>query len=314
MRAMRAVVVEKFGGEEMLDVGSLPVPEPAAGQVRVRVAAAAVNPTDLLLRSGALTGHVSHLRPPYVPGMDAAGIVDAVGEGAGWTPGTPVMAFVNPFSETGGAQAEFVVLPADQVTALPGTVDVVDAAGLPMNGLTADLALRMLQLPDGATLGVTGGAGALGGYTIQLAKHRGLQVIAEAAPADRELLISLGADTVVPRTDDVATQYRAVVSSGLDALVDAAVVGAPALAAVRDGGQLVKCRPYDLPTVRGITVHQVYVISHPDMPGALRELAKLVEQGVLTLRTAARLSPRDAGAAHRRLAAGGVRGRQLIVF
>ena len=311
---MRAVVVENFGGPEALEVRELPVPEPGPGQVRIRVAAAAVNPTDLLLRSGALADYVRHLRPPHVPGMDAAGTIDAVGEGVTFPVGTPVMAFANPFSATGGAQAEFVVVPQGQVAELPASVDLVDAAGLPMNALTADMALRMLDLPEGATIGVTGGAGALGGYAVQLAKHRGLWVIAEAAPSDVELLQELGADEVVPRSASLATQYRSVVPAGVDALIDAAVIGEPMLAAVRTGGQVVKCRPYDLPSERDITVHQVYVIEHPDMAGALRELSGLADKGVLTLRTADRLAPHEAGLAHQRLEDGGVRGRQLIVF
>ncbi|MGH3469952.1 MAG: alcohol dehydrogenase catalytic domain-containing protein [Thermocrispum sp.] len=172
---MRAVVVEEFGDVDLIKIGSLPVPRPARCAIRIRVAAAAVNPTDLMLRSGALADYVRHLRPPHVLGMDASGSVDAIGEAASvdWPRGTPVMAFANPFSETGGAQAEFVVVPASQVAALPDSIDPVEAAGLPMNGLTADLALRLVDLPAGATLGVTGGAGALGGYAIQLASTAG---------------------------------------------------------------------------------------------------------------------------------------------
>ncbi|MFE3856465.1 NADP-dependent oxidoreductase [Streptomyces griseorubiginosus] len=314
---MRAVGIEEFGGPEVLKVVERPLPEPGPGQLRIRVTAAAVNPTDLLLRSGALAAAVAGQQPPYTPGMDASGVVDAVGDDVDLAVGEPVMAFVNPFHVGGGAQAEHVVVPRDQVVAAPRGLDLRDVAGLPMNGLTANLALALLDLPEGATLAVTGAAGALGGYVVQLARHRGFRVVADAAVRDRDLVRKLGADLVVPRaadTADLARAYRAAVPEGADAIVDAAVVGADALGVVKDGGRFAKCRPYELASERGITIHPVQVPGHPAKRAALEELAALAEKGVLTLRTADVLAPERASEAHRRLEAGGVRGRLILAF
>ncbi|MGW6296869.1 zinc-binding dehydrogenase [Streptomyces sp. NPDC055058] len=101
---------------------------------------------------------------------------------------------------------------------------------------------------------------------------------------------------------------------GVDALVDAAVLGEPVLDAVRDGGAVVTCRPGPLEMPRGVVRHEVNVMAYPDKAAALTELAALAGAGLLSLRTAALLAPSAAPQAHRRLAAGGVRGRRLLVF
>ncbi|MBD0711704.1 MULTISPECIES: NADP-dependent oxidoreductase [unclassified Streptomyces] len=314
---MRAVGIEEFGGPEVLKVIDRPLPVPGPEQVRIRVAAAGVNPTDLLLRAGDLAAAMADQEPPHIPGMDASGVVDAVGDGVDLAVGEPVMAFVNPFHPTGGAQAEYVVVPREQVVAAPRGLDLRDVAGLPMNGLTAHLALSLLGLPEGATLAVTGAAGALGGYVVQLAKHRGLRVVADAADRDRDLIRGLGADVVVPRaadSADLAAAYRAAVPEGADGVVDAAIVGAHALGVVKDGGGFVKCRPFELASERDIVVQGVVVMTHPAKRAALEELSALAEKGVLTLRTAEVLAPEHAAEAHRRLDAGGVRGRLILAF
>ncbi|NEC25510.1 NADP-dependent oxidoreductase, partial [Streptomyces sp. SID8111] len=196
---MRAVGILEYGGPDVLEVIDRDIPDPGPGELRIRVAAAAVNPTDLMLRSGLLDAYLSAVEPPYVPGMDVSGTVDAAGAGTLFALGDRVMAFVDPFRPQGGAQAEYAVVSAADTVLVPPGLDLVEAAGLPMNALTAHQALALLALPRGASLAVTGGAGALGGFVIQLAAHRGLRVVADAAPQDEPLLKQLGAETVVPR-------------------------------------------------------------------------------------------------------------------
>jgi NADPH:quinone reductase len=313
---MRAIGLRRFGDPDVLEVIDRPLPVPGPGELRIKVAAAAVNPTDLMLRGGLLATYLTGLDAPYTPGMDASGTVDAVGAGVDLAPGEHVVAFVSPVRPEGGAQAEYVVVPRDQVARWPEPSSLIAAGGLPMNALTAHEALALLALPPGAVLGVTGSAGALGGFVVELAKHRGLRVVADAAPHDRELMHALGADVVVDRGPDVADRFReaAPTGAGVDGLVDAAVLGTPVLGAVRDGGGYVKCRPYELTTERDIRILQVNVAGYTPKRPALEELVALAVKGGLTLRTAALLAPQDAPAAHRRLAAGGVRGRQLITF
>jgi NADPH2:quinone reductase len=317
---MRAIGIPSYGPPDVLTVVERPVPEPGPGQVRVQVAAAAVNPTDVMLRAGELAPYMTEFSPPYIPGMDLSGRIDALGPdtaSTGFARGDRVVAFVNPFTEAGGAQAEFVCVPVDQVAPLPDGPDLVEAAALPMNALTAHQAFALMDLAPGATVAVTGAAGALGGYAVQLARHQGLRVVADAYDEDRELVRGLGADVVVPRHPDpyaTAAAYRAALPGGADGVIDAAVLGHAALDLAADGGHLVRCRPYDLPETRGITSHRVFVVAHPDKGGALRDLVALVASGALTPRVADRLTPEGAAEAHRRLEKGGVRGRQLIVF
>ena len=197
---------------------------------------------------------------------------------------------------------------------MPDGIGLVAAATLPMNGLTARLALDLLALRPGQTLAVTGAAGAVGGYTIQLARAAGLRVIADAAPADAALVRGLGADVVVERGPQVAARIRDAVPAGVDALVDAAVQGEQVLSAIRDGGQLAAVRTYRGETERSIAVVGVLVSDYLHAAGKLAELAGLAADGTLTLRVAAELPAEQAAHAHRLLEAGGVRGRLVLTF
>ena len=310
---MRAVVVSRPGGPDVLRVVDLPTPEPGPGEVRIRTRAAAVNPTDTAFRQAG-PDPAEGVPEPWIPGMELAGTVDAAGPGVDWRPGQRVMAVLTPRRAQGGAYAEQVVVPADAVAATPDGIGDAEAATLPMNGLTVWAALRMLALSPGQVLGVTGAAGAVGGYAIELGKLAGLRVVAQAAPSDEELVRRLGADVVVPRTDDAVTAFRAVVPDGVDGLLDAAVLDERALGIVRDGGALATVRFWSGPSERGIRVEPVMVRHHLHEGAALAGLADLVVAGALTLRVADVLPADRAAEAHARLQAGGVRGRLVLTF
>lgn len=309
---MKVIGVTEFGGPEALSAHDVPEPHAGPGEVRVRVRAAAVSPTDTNLRVG--NYQVDDQQPPYVPGMDAAGVIDEAGEGSPWKVGDEVMAFAVPHGEYGGAYVEQLVGSSESVARIPKGTDLITASTLPMNGLTAYQALELLALEPGQTLAVTGAAGTLGNYVVQLAKHAGLTVIADAAGKDRELVESLGPDHVVARGDDVADRIREIYPDGVDGLVDSAVQNEKALAAVRDGGGFATVRFWNGPPVRDITLHKVVVPSEYHSHGKLDELRQLVEQGVLTLRVADAIAADEAAEAHRRLEAGGVRGRLVLKF
>ena len=315
---MRAVTFSRFGGPEVLEVSELPAREPGRGEVRIRVAAATVNPTDISFRTGRqlTTAQLAEMgvQPPYIPGMELAGVVDAVGEGTGWRIGDRVMAIVNPRRPGGGAQAELVVLPAASVARVPEGASLEAAATLPMNGLTVRLALDRLALKPGQTLGVTGAAGAVGGYAVELGASEGLRVIAVAAPQDETLVKRFGAETVVPRGDAAIRGLRDAVPGGVDGLIDAAVLDAAVLPAIRDGGKLATVRGFAGPSERGITIEPVRVASYLENHDALDRLGHLVAEGRLTLRVAETFPPDQAANAQQKLAAGGTRGRLLIVF
>lgn len=311
---MRAVGVTTFGGPDVLHIVNLPVPEPGPGEVRIRVAAATVNPSDTAMRAGVFGPPPQGDGPPYVAGWELAGVVDAVGPGAGWSPGERVLAIVLPYLTGRGAQAEYVVVPGDSVARVPDGVSLAAAATLPMNGLTARLALDKLALQPGQTLAVTGAAGAVGGYVMELAASEGLRVIGDASPADTPLVKSFGADIVVPRGPGLAAAIRREVPSGVDAVVDAALIGPAVLPAVRDGGQLIAVRPFSGESERSITVTLILVSDYLREAVKLAELAQLVTAGKLTLRVAREVPAAQASQAHRQLEAGGTRGRLVLTF
>lgn len=312
---MRGVGVIKFGDADSLQVVELPEVHAGPGQVRVRVHAAAVNPTDTALRSGIRASAMAADPPPYVPGMDAAGVIDEIGPGTGTAlaVGDSVMAMVVP-KGSHGAYRESIVLSADSVVRAPAGASHVEAATLPMNGLTARQSLDQLALKKGQTIAVTGAAGCYGGYVVQLAKADGLRVIADASKADEQLVRNLGADIVVPRGDDIAAQIRKVAPEGVDGLADGAVQKELAVGAVRDGGAFVSVRGWDGTGERNITFHKTMVRNYDHRADLLDRLREQAEAGILTLRVAATYAPEDAPQAHRRLEAGGTRGRCVIVF
>src|SRR5690349_19836912 len=182
MTDMRAVACTEFGDPSVLGIVTVPKPSPGPGQVLVRVAAATVNPTDLGFRLGgrALPPGVT---PPYIPGMDLAGVVAAVvPDVTAWQPGDQVVAAVSPWGPGGGAQRECRVVEADQLARVRDGWKLPDAATLRMHGLTVRAALDLPALPPGANLAVTGSAGIVGQYAIQLGRHEGLTMIGDAKP------------------------------------------------------------------------------------------------------------------------------------
>ncbi|MGY5121202.1 NADP-dependent oxidoreductase [Streptomyces sp. 900105755] len=295
---MRAAVVSTFGGPEAVEVVETERPEPGPSQVRIKVAAAALNPVDAGVRAGFFGGAGKRIGL----GWDVAGTVDAAGLATAWSIGDQVVALDPGIVRPLGSHAEYVVVEADAAATAPATADAVHAATLPLNGLTAAQALDLLELTGGQSLLVTGAAGAVGGFAVQLAAHRGISVTALAREADEELVRSLGAAHFTAGT---------VAAASFDAVLDAAVLGEPTLEWVRDGGGYVGVRPGGEPApVRGVRTAAVAVTAD----GArLAELAGLVDEGVLTLRVAETFSLDDAAKAHARLAAGGVRGRLVLV-
>ena len=310
---MRAVVITKPGDPDVLTVANRPARKPGPGEVRIAVKAAAVNPTDIGLRQRG----GGDLPAPWVPGMDAAGLVESLGpDVARLTVGDEVMAAVSPRRPEGGAQQEQLVAPAASVVPIPDGATLVEAATLPMNGLTARSGLELLGLKSGDTLAVSGGAGLLGSYVIALAKEMGLRVVADARPEDEELVRSFGPDVVVPRGQGFTDAVLEAAPDGVDALYDTALLRRAAFPAIRDGGQIVVVRGWDGDEVedRGIRVHPVMVAHVLNRTDWLEELRTLASGGRIKLRVAREFPPEEAAEAQRVMDAGGLRGRAVIVF
>ena len=311
MTTARAVGITEPGGPEVVRVVEREVREPGPGEVRLGVRAAAVNPTDIGLRERGAEG----LPPPWVPGMDAAGVVESVGAGVEHLAvGDEVIAAVAPRRPEGGAQAELVVVPAASTVPVPDGLSAEPAATLPMNGLTALHGLDLLALAEGQTLLVTGGAGLLASYVIPMAKQRGLRVLADASPEDETLVRGFGADVVLPRGDALAAIHTES-PDGVDAVFDTALLRREVFPAIREGGALAVVRTWDGEDVeQGIRVEKVQVWTVLERTDWLWEVRDLAQRGVLVPRVAATYPPEAAADAQRRMEAGGLRGRAVIVF
>lgn len=309
--AMRAVGIIRPGGRESLEVIERAERAPGGREVVIAVQAAGVNQADLQMRAAG-----GRDLPPWTPGMEAAGRIEAVGEDVRrWSVGDSVLAVVNPFRAEGGAQVERLVVSEDSVARLPEGISPKRAATLPMNGLTAMLALAESGVKAGMTLAVTGGAGHLAGFVIPLAKRLGAQVIADAKPADVALVRGYGADEVIGRTGDFGAGVRTLIPGGADAVLDTAAIQHRALPAVRDGGILVDFKGWQPEGVeRDIVVKRVFVFHAFERTDWLEELVDLSAGGLFRLHVAGEFGPERAGEAHAALEVGGLRGRPVIIF
>ena len=303
---MRAVAVTALGGPEVLQVVERPDPVPTAGAVLVRVRAACVNPADIGARIGQIPG--GPVPPPFLLGWDIAGEVVQVGTGVtDLGVGQSVVGMI-PWHLTRGAvggYVQFVAADAEWLVPAPAGLDPVVASTVPLNALTAHRALDIMALSQPTTVLVTGASGAVGGFAAQLAVRAGHRVLASATHDDEEWVRGLGVDTVIPRSADLAA------TGPVPAVLDAVPVGEPAGAAVADGGVLVTTRPTPpVDPARG--VRQEIVMVRLDRP-ALRTLVDAVADGTLRTRVAATVPFADAAEAHRRVEAGGLRGKLVLV-
>jgi NADPH:quinone reductase len=215
----------------------------------------------------------------------------------------------------GGAQAQHIVGPAASVVPIPEGVSLAQASILPMTGLTALNALEIAALKKGQILAVSGGAGLLAQYAIAAAKRRGIKVIADAKPADAELVRSYGADTVVERGPGLAEAIRRELRDGVDALLDTAVLVEMSFGAIRDGGIYIPVRGWgDKPSERGIKIKPMLVSDVLERTEWLELLRNMVAAGDIKLRVVAEYAPEPTGDAQRALEAGSLRGRPVMLF
>ncbi len=308
---MWAVVSQEPGAP--VELVEVPRPAPGPGQVLIRVAAAAVNPVDLATAAGSLVdAGLMPSRKQTGLGWDVAGVVAGAGDGVSrFRPGERVIGLRDLIDVPLGTFAEYVALDADAVAVAPDRLTSAEAATLPLNALTADQALDLLGLAPGRTLLVTGAAGALGGYSVELAARRGLRVVAIAAPPDEAVVRGLGAQWFVPRSPEPAAAVRALVPGGVDAVIDAAVLGNRARDAVRSGGGFISVAAGAAPLpLRGTRVRNVWIRADGRR---LAELGALAGAGLLGVRVADSYPLDKAAVALDRLSRGGLRGRLVLI-
>jgi NADPH:quinone reductase-like Zn-dependent oxidoreductase len=292
-----------FGGPEVLVVEEVPRPEPGPTEVLVRVAAAGVNPVDWKTRAG-----VGFLRePPFTVGWDVAGTIEDVGYGVTWlAPGDRVFGMPR-FPREAGCYAEYVVSPSRQLARIPDGLGDIEAAGLPLAGLTAWQALvETAGVGKGSRVLVLGAAGGVGHLAVQIARGLGAWVAGTSSPEKHGFLAGVGADEPLDKAEPVSVRDVDVV---LDAVGGDA--GLAALPAMRDGGMLVTVSGSAVAGLREAAVGRVRVagvLVEPDR-GGLEGLAAL---GVRP-HVDATFPLAEAGAAHSLGEQGRTRGKLVLV-
>ena len=333
-KTMKAVRLHEFGGPDVLRYEDTPRPEPAAGEVLVRVHAASLNPPDLYLRDG-YRAMPPEWRPdpsfPLIIGTDVSGVAEAIADGvAGFDVGDDVYAMVR-FPENvmkgSGAYADYVSVPAAELARKPAGIDHVHAAGAPMSLLTAWQFLielghdqpnpfqsfRHQPVPlQGKTVLVNGAGGGVGHLAVQLAKWKGAHVIAVASGKNEALMRDLGADQFI----DYAKRAADEIVRDVDLVLDA--VGGPNmerfLRAVKRGGALFLVNPlgftgHEEAGKMGVTVSSTQVRSN----GAqLAEAARLLEDNTVRVIVDSTYELADASRAHERAAKGGIQGKVVL--
>jgi len=280
----------------------VPNPELGPQHVRIRVSAAAINPVDVGIVAGPVRA-AADLPDPIGLGWDVSGTVIEVGDQiTDLVPGARVAGMLNVIARRPqvGTHAETTVLPRSALAVVPEGVDMLEAAALPLTALAAHQAVELLGPGEGRALLVTGGAGALGGHALTLAQRAGWRVTALARAADEQFVIGQG-----------ATLTTTIAKAAYDAVLDAAVLGQPAVAGVRDHGVAIGVAPAaPLSPERSVTVLALFVQEDGDQ---LTRLLRLTAQGILMARVAGRVPLAEASTAYRKAAAGGHRGRWLLL-
>lgn len=307
---MKAVRFDEYGDVDVLKVADMPVPDPGAGQVLVRVRAAGINPGEAKIREGLLHA----MWPATFPsgqGSDLAGVVDRLGPGVTTAAaGDEVIGWV----DTRSAQAEYAVVDADNLASKPADVPWEVAGALGVAGFTAWAAVRAVNLKTGDTVAVSGAAGGVGSLTVQLARRIGATVVGIAGQHNQEWLREHGAIPVKYGADLVGRIFDALLTTPqVDAFIDTY------------GGDYVEFAMNELGVepsrvdtiVRFDAVREYGVKSEGNAVGAsaatLQELAQLIAAGELEVPIAATYPLDQVREAYARLATGHVRGKIVLL-
>lgn len=294
---MRAVVVTRLGGPDVLRLEETERPSPISTEVLVRVIAAGVNPVDVKTRRG--EGVARWVGPPpFIVGWDVAGVVEDAGYGVTRFEAGNLVFGMPRFPRAAGAYAEYVTAPSRQLARAPKSISPVEAAALPLAALTAWQALvETAELCEGQAVLVHGAGGGVGHLAVQLARARGAKVTTTMGRTDRAALATRDADVVLDLVGGEDTR----------ALLDTLRPGGVLLAVATGGDDELKNEARR----RGIRVSEPLV--EPD-GHALEEIAKLVDAGQLDVKIAETYPLERAAAAHERLEGGGVGGKLVLVI
>jgi NADPH:quinone reductase len=298
---VRAIVLNSFSGVDGLELVEVPEPAVGDGEELVQVRAASLGPWDLAGAQGAFVDAGGSSKFPQVQGWDFAG---ETGDGR------RVVGFVAQPWMGVGALAERISVPGPILAALPSTLGFPEGSALPVCSLTARLLVVTAAVRAGDLVLVTGAAGMVGGFAVQLAAGRGARVVAAVRSADEDEARRLGAEAIVNTGVDLEAEVRGRWQDGVDACLDTVGLASDALVCVRDGGSFVTTVPWAVPdAARGIAPQTVQV--QPDA-AALAELADSAATGGLTVRVAEVLPLDRFRDGYAQLARGGLRGKIVL--
>jgi NADPH2:quinone reductase len=311
---MRAFALEELG--KAGSVVEVPVPEPAEGQVRIRVAAAGLNPFDHAVIQGFLKDRMEH-RFPLVPGSDASGTVEALGEGVtGWEIGDEAFGSVGKMHFGEGTLAEFSTMSVGTIARKPASVEHAVAAAIAVAGVTALTMVEAASVSDGDVLVAIGATGGVGSYLMQLAARRGARVIAVTSAGNAEYARKLGAADVVDyAAGDVVDAVRSLAPDGVDAIAE--MHGGDDTARlselVRSGGRVVSAvggADEQTLTARGVEAVNVQgrVATEP-----LEALAGMLERGEIASPEIRSFPLPDAAVAFEQVGSGHTRGKIVVI-
>ena len=312
---MKAIQIKDYGDASALIVAELPTPVPAAGQVRIDVGAASVNPFDVKVRNGWLRGFFP-LPMPYTLGTDFAGVVSATGDGVTTLAvGDRVFGMLTPMH--GGTYAQQIVIDERLARRAPAGLSDVEAAALPLVGVTALIAVAELaRVEPGQRVLVHGAGGGVGGAAVMLAKDRGATVIATCGADKCELVRSLGADVVIDYTRGDFCASAGVVDAVIDPI--GGDTNLRSYQALKRGGTMVVVLRNDqaemanrerLSQQHGVVVKEVAYDLRPELLDTIRELA---DRGALKANVQTVLPLAQAAQAHRLIQSGHTRGKIVL--
>lgn len=328
---MRAMVFDRYGEPDVMQLRDVSVPEPQGDEVLIRVGYAGVNPSDTKARAGHSARGGYRYRQvdfPFVTGMDAAGVVERAGSRVKeFRKGDRVITWSAVDGKTWGSYAEFMRVPAAHVAPMPMSLNFAQAAAIPIASLTAFQALFHAEkggMIPGQKVLIHGAAGGVGSFAVQFAKSGGLLVAATCGTANVAYVRSLGADRVIDyKTEDVCQALRHWSAEGVDVVLD--TVGPAtlpqALDMLRPGGRLVNIltvtadgdveRDRQEAERRGLR-KIVTLIDFERARDSMREITHLIDAGLVRVPAINELPLEDAARAHQLVETGHVRGKLVL--
>jgi NADPH:quinone reductase len=311
---MRAFALEELGAPG--SIVEVPVPEPAEGQVRIRVAAAGLNPFDNAVVQGYLKDQMEH-RFPLIPGADASGTVDALGDGVtGWSIGDDVFGSVGKMVLGEGTFAEFATMSTGTSGRKPASVEHIDAAVIPVAGATALTMVEAASVSAGDVVVAIGATGGVGSYLVQLAAKRGARVLAVCSAENADYARKLGATGAIDyAAGDVVDAVRSLAPDGVDVIADMhrGDDAARVAAVVRRGGHVVSAvggADEEALSARGIEAANITgrVATEP-----LEALISMLERGEIVSPPVRAFPLADAAEAFEQVGSGHTRGKIVVV-